>query len=61
KVFMAKASGFPASNEQREENRRIKFNLVGPEVGRYYLELEVSYPMIGLIYFASWEPIFSKL
>jgi len=61
KVFMAKASGFPASNEQREEYRRIKFNLVGPEVGRYYLELEVSYPMIGLIYIASWEPIFSKL
>lgn len=60
KVLVAKASGFPSTIEQREENRRTKFNLVGPEVGSYRLELEVDYPMIGLIYIMSWQPVFSN-
>lgn len=56
KVLVARSSGFPSTIEQREENRRIKFDLVGP----YNLELEAHYPMIGLIYVASWQPILSS-
>lgn len=60
KVLHATASAFPSSSEQREENRRLDFGLFGPEVNRYYLELSIDYPMIGLIYLISWQPIFSE-
>lgn len=61
KVIYATASAFPIPSEQRDENRRLKFDHIRPEIGRHFIELSVDYPMIGLIYVASWEPVFSEV
>lgn len=61
KVLLAKASGFPSTIEQREEIHRTEFRVPSaPGMVRYYLELEIKYPMIGLIYLTSWLPVFSN-
>ena len=43
---------------QYEEQKHIMGpSLVGPEGGRYILQLDVGFPMIGLIYIVRWQPI----
>jgi hypothetical protein len=58
--YASVAPAFPSDNYQREEEKRIRPTLIGPEGGRYCLRLCVDYPMIGLVYILSWEPLKSE-
>lgn len=57
-VRYASASGFPANRTQHEEQKNLQGPILAdPEGDRYYLKLEVDYPMIGLVYILRWQPI----
>ena len=55
--YASAAPGFPSERLQHEEQKRLERpSLIGPEGGRYFLKLDVDYPMIGLIYILRWQP-----
>lgn len=57
-VRYASASGFPANRIQHEEQKNLQGPILAePEGDRHYLNLEVEYPMIGLVYVLRWQPI----
>lgn len=56
-VRYASASGFPANRIQHEEQKNLKGPILTEQGDRYYLDLEVEYPMIGLVYILRWQPI----
>lgn len=57
-VRYASASGFPAERLQYEERKNLKGPvMVGPQGGRYVMQLDVDYPMTGLIYVMHWQPL----
>ena len=58
--YASAAPGLPSERRQHEEEKRLKPFLAGPEGGRYFLKLDVDYPMIGLIYILRWEPPIEK-
>lgn len=56
-VRYASASGFSAVRPQYEEQKRLRPKLIGPsEDNQYTLNLEVEYPMHGLVYILRWQP-----
>lgn len=57
-VRYASTSGFPSDRLHYEEHRRLQEpTLERDHDGRYALQLEVNYPMIGLIYILRWQPV----
>jgi hypothetical protein len=59
--YASAAPGIPSVAYQLEEQGRLERpSLDGPDGGRYSLKLDVSYPMIGLVYILRWLPLESK-
>jgi hypothetical protein len=60
--YASAAPGIPSESFQYKEQGRLeKPSLVGPEGGRYFLKLDVDYPMIGLVYILRWQPLVKDL
>ncbi|MBK8904205.1 MAG: hypothetical protein IPM53_23700 [Anaerolineaceae bacterium] len=57
-VRYASASIFPAERIQHEEKNRLTPKLsLSPQGDHYIFRLDVEFPMTGLIYILSWQPI----
>lgn len=57
-VRYASSSGLASTQRQYDEEKRFTPQLKSNPYGdRFTLELDIEYPMIGLIYILRWEPI----
>lgn len=61
-VHYASTSGFPSNRLQEKEQKRLPIpKIKGPEGNQYMLNLEIDFPMIGLIYTIRWKPILKMI
>lgn len=63
-VLFAQISSFPSTQQQRNERELVDFRsgfMSQSELtrydGRFFLQLKMEYPMIGLIYAIHWSPV----
>lgn len=57
-VRYASVSGFPSDRTQKNEELRLKKPSISQvDGGRYVLNQEIDFPMIGLIYILRWQPV----
>ena len=55
--YASASPGIPSDQIQVKEQTRLQPSMEVPAPGRHVLELDVDYPMIGLIYLVWWRPL----
>lgn len=60
-VRYASTSGFPSDRLHYDEHIRLQEPILEKmNDGRYTLQIEVNYPMLGLIYVLQWQPVVAR-
>lgn len=60
-VKYAAVGGIPAKRFQVEEQRRLASPTIEKIDDNYYLNIEIDYPMVGLIYIVRWSPLATRM